>query len=70
MIKDLFKAVQNERTMIKRFCNLRDRNNMLDHRCDALAMVSEFDREYGLSKDMKKFLVHRICTAASETGLM
>ena len=69
-LKDLFKAVQNERIFILRFRNMCDRNEMLDHRYDALQMVNDFETENELSKSMRKFLVHRICSAARETGLM
>lgn len=69
-LKDLFEAIKNERTFILRFCNMRDRDDMIDHRCDALQKINDFETENELSKDMKRFLKHRICTAASATGLM
>lgn len=68
--KDLFKAVQNERTMILRFCNMRDRETMLDHRYGALGMIYEFERNNELSASAKRFLTRRICRAARETDLM
>lgn len=71
MVKDLYKAVQSEVVFINRLGDkLSDRNNMLDHRQDALVMIKDFDSEYGLSKCMKKFLVHRICQAAMLTSNM
>lgn len=69
-LKDLFKAIQNERTMILRFCNMRDRETMLDHRHDALRMIHEFEWDNELSASAKRFLMRRICRAARETGLM
>ncbi len=69
-LKDLFKAIQNERTMILRFYNMRDRETMLDHRHDALRMIHEFEWDNELSASMKRFLMRRICKAARETGLM
>lgn len=68
--KDLFIAIKNERVFISRFCNIRDRNDMLDHRQDALQMISDFKCENSISGDMEKFLRHRICQAARNTGLM
>ena len=69
-IMDLFRAIQNERTIILRFCHMRDRYKMVDHRCDALQMINDFEAENVLSDSMRKFLRHRICYAAKETGLM
>ncbi|EOT29481.1 hypothetical protein C805_00064 [Eubacterium sp. 14-2] len=69
-LKDLFRAIQNERTMILRFCNMRDRETMLDHRHDALRMIHEFEWDNELSASAKRFLMRRICRAARETGLM
>lgn len=69
-IKDLFKAVQNERVFISRFCNTRDRHKMVDCRCNALQMINDFEIENELSESMKRFLKHRICQAARDTGLM
>lgn len=69
-ITDLFRAIQNERIFILRFCNMRDRDEMLDHRFDALQMIHDFETENELSNGMRQFLIHRICTASRETGLM
>lgn len=69
-LKDLFRSIQNERTMILRFCNMRDRETMLDHRYDALEMIHEFEVDNELSESAKRFLLHRICRATRETGLM
>lgn len=69
-LKDLFNAIRNERIFILRFCNMRDRNIMLDHRYDALQMISDFETENDLSISMKRFLTRRICTASRDTGLM
>lgn len=68
-LKDLFIAIKNERVFILRFYNMRDRNDMLDHRQDALQTIREFEFENGLSKDIEKFLRHRIYQAARDTGL-
>ena len=71
IIKDLYKAIQSEVIFINRLGNkLSDRNNMLDHRQDALVMIKDFDHKYGLSKCMKKFLVHMVYQAAMLTNNM
>lgn len=71
MVKDLYKAVQNEVVFINRLGDkLSDRNDMLDHRQDALKMIRDFNNEHGMSKCLNKFLVHRICQAAMSTRNM
>lgn len=63
-LKDLFKAIQNERIMIMRYHNMSDRQTMLDHRRDAMRMIHEFEWDYELSADMKRFLIRRIFRAS------
>ena len=68
-MKDLFKAIQIYRIIINRLGDkLKDRNKMLDAWADAKYMIQECDREYSLSKSMKKFLHHRINTAMLSTN--
>lgn len=67
-IKDLFKATQVVRIFINRCGDrLLDRDKMLDYRQEGLIMIRNFEEESecGLSNDMKRFLRHRICQAAS-----
>ena len=60
-LKDLYKAVRIYCIIIDRLGDkLKDRNNMLDARADALYMIKSYEEEYDLSKTMKKFLIHRI----------
>lgn len=69
-LKDLFSEIRNERTTILRFCNMRDRETMIDHRNGALRMIHEFEYDNEISESTKRFLILRICRAARETGLM
>ena len=68
-LKDLFKAIKIYCILINRLgYNLKDRNNMLDVREDALSMIKDYDNEYGLTKSMKKFLVHRVTRTVMATS--
>lgn len=70
-LKDLFKAVQNEVIFINRLGDkLSDRNEMVTHFWDALVMISEYEEENGLTKDMKRFLKHRVYQATRNTGIL
>lgn len=69
-LKDLFRAIQNFRTYIGRCVKKSDYYNLMDFRYAALDMIEVFDCQYGLSKSMKKFLKHRVCSACVNTGLM
>ena len=66
-LKDLFTAIRVHCIFINRTGDaLADRNTMLDYRQDALKDIRDYEEKFGLSKDMKKFLVHRICQTAMQ----
>ena len=68
-LKDLFKAVRIYCIIIGRLGDkLKDRNNMLDARAEALYMIKDYEKEYDLSKSMKKFLIHRVTQAVMSTA--
>lgn len=66
-LKDLFRAIKSYCIFINRTGDtLADKNTMLDYRQEALMDIRDYEEKYGLSKDMKKFLVHRICQTAMQ----
>lgn len=61
---NLHKAINTEIRFITRNGDrLKDRNRMLDCRATALDMVKFFHEEYGLSKQMRKYFIHKISVA-------
>lgn len=55
--KDLFRSIKYYTTMMGRQNNYY---SLLDFRDEAQITIDEFEKEFGLTIDMKRFLQHRI----------